>query len=339
MVNQIANVTRGICTNCENETEFERLVKKETFTVRGESIVIDVEYNKCKNCGDEVLDPEVNRDPFDLAYGEYRKQHALLQPEEIKNWRKTHHLTQSELAKLLGIGVATINRYENGALQNESHENLLRLAMDSFNLLKLIEKSEGVFIEHRKKKLLDALKESEEVSCSLDDTIMITFGSTEKNGLNGFKKLDLSKVYNAVLFFSKDGVLKSKLNKLLFYADFKHFKEYTLSITGLRYAHLPYGPVPDNYAMYYATLFSKGLVEFMEEPYPNGYVGELIKAVKAPDLNVFSPGELRVMASVMEDFKDYNATQIQEISHKETGYQQTTAGETISYMYANELNY
>jgi len=339
MMNQVTNVTRGICTNCEKETEFERLVKKEAFTVRGEPIVVDVEYIKCKKCGDEVLDPAVNHDPFNLAYRAYRKQHALLQPEEIENWRKAHNLTQSELAKLLGIGVATINRYENGALQNESHENLLRLVMDPSNLLKLIEKSERIFSENRKKKLLDTLRESEEISCSLDDTIMLTFGSTEKNNLNGFKRLDLSKVYNAVLFFSKNGVLKSKLNKLLFYADFKHFKEYTLSITGLRYAHLPYGPVPDNYSMYYAILFSKGLVEFIEEPYPKGYVGELIKTVKDPDLNVFSPSELRVMASVMEDFKDYNATQIQEISHKEKGYQQTSDGEIISYSYANELNY
>jgi putative zinc finger/helix-turn-helix YgiT family protein len=333
------NITSGLCTNCEKETESERIVKKETFNVKGEPITVNIEYIRCKECGDEVLNPAANHDPFELAYREYRRKHALLQPEEIEGWRKAHNLTQGEFARLLGIGVATINRYENGALQNESHENLLRLAMDSSNLLKLIEKSEGVFSETRKKKLLETLRESEEISCSFDDTIMINFGGAEKNSLNGFKKLDLLKLYNAVLFFASGGILKSKLNKLLFYADFKHFKEYTLSITGLRYAHLPYGPVPDNHAMYYATMFSKGLVEFIEDSYPNGYVGELIKAVKEPDLNIFSPSELRVMASVMEDFKGHTATQIQEFSHKEKGYQQTSDGEIISYAYANELSY
>ncbi|NIO19633.1 MAG: DUF4065 domain-containing protein, partial [Candidatus Aenigmarchaeota archaeon] len=44
------------------------------------------------------------------------------------------------------------------------------------------------------------------------------------------------------------------LNKLLFYADFKHCKEYTVSISGSRYARLPYGPVPDNWAHYLAFL-------------------------------------------------------------------------------------
>jgi len=336
---QAISITHGVCTSCEKETEFDHIVKKETFNVRGELIGVDVEYTRCKTCGDEVLDPTVNHDPFDLAYRKYRKNHSLLQPEEIENWRKAHHLTQGELARLLGLGVATINRYENGALQNESHEKLLRLAMDSSNLLKLIEKSEQVFSGTRKEKLLETLRESEEISCSVDNTIMINFGGTEMSSSNGYRKLDLPKLYSAVLFFSKDGVLKSKLNKLLFYADFKHFKEYTLSITGLRYAHLPHGPAPDNYEMYYASLFSKKSIEIIEESYPAGYVGEVIKAVKDPDLNVFSPSELRVMASVKEDFKDYNATQIREFSHKEVGYQETTDGEIISYMSANKLNY
>ena len=333
------SATRGLCTNCEKEAEFERIIKKETFNVRVEQITVNVEYLKCKECGDLILNPAVNHDPFELAYRKFREEHALLQPEEISSWRKAHHLTQGEFARLLGVGVATLNRYENGALQNESQEKLLRLAMDSSNLLRLIEKSEGIFTGTRKKKLLEIYRESGEISCSLDNTIMLNFGSTEKDNLNGFRKLDLSKLYNAVLFFARDGILKSKLNKLLFYADFKHFKEYTLSITGLRYAHLPYGPVPDNYAMYYATMFSKGLVEFNEELYPNGYVGEFIKTVKEPDLNIFTPSELRIVAAVMEDFKGYTATQIQNKAHEEKGYKQTSDGDIISYAYANQLDY
>lgn len=329
----------SLCTNCEKETEFERIVKKEIFNIRGELVPVNVEYVKCKECGDVVLNPAVNYDPFELARRKFREEHTLLQPEEISNWRKAHHLTQGEFARLLGIGVATLNRYENGAIQNESHEKLIRLAMYPSNLLRLMEDSEGIFTETRKRKLLEIFRESGEISCSLDNTIMINFGSTKKDNLNGFRKLDLSKLYNAVLFFARDGVLKSKLNKLLFYADFKHFKEYTLSITGLRYVHLPYGPVPDNYAMYYAAMFSEGLVEFSEEIYPKGYVGEVIKAAKEPDLNIFPPSELRIMAAVMEDFKVYNATQIRDLAHKEKGYQRTNDGDIISYTYANELAY
>ena len=333
------NAARVLCTNCEKETAVERIIKKETLDVRGEPITVNVEYSRCKDCGDEVLNPSVNLDPFAIAYREYRSLHSLLQPEEIASWRKSHHLNQGEFAKLIGIGVATLNRYENGALQNESHEKLLRLAMDSSNLFKLIEQSQGIFSEAKKKQLLIALKESGKTSCSFDDAIMIQFGSAEVNIQNGFRKLDLLKLYNLVLFFSGKGVIKSKLNKLLFYADFKHFKQYDVSITGLRYAHLPYGPVPDHYAMYYASMLSSGLVEFSEEYYAKGYVGELIKAVKEPDLNLFSATELKIIASVMEDFKDHTAKGIQEFSHEEKCYQQTKDGEIIPYTYAADLNY
>jgi putative zinc finger/helix-turn-helix YgiT family protein len=332
-------VGRVLCTNCERETESERILKKEVFKVRGEAVDVNVEYTRCKECGDVVLNPAANEDPFELSYREYRLKHSLLQPEEIEAWRKSRNFSQSELAKLIGIGVATLNRYENGALQNESHEKLLRLAMEPFNLLKLVEKSEGIFTEIKKKKLLESLRQSGEGLCSFDDTIMIQFGGLEADNSNGFKKLDLVKLYNVILFYSRTGVLKSKLNKLLFYTDFKHFKETTLSVTGLRYAHLPYGPVPDNYAMYYAAMLSRGLVEFIEVNYPKGYVGEVLQAIEQPDLNIFSASELRVMASVMEYFEEYNASQIQEFSHKEKGYQQTKDGEIISYAFAKDLNY
>jgi putative zinc finger/helix-turn-helix YgiT family protein len=333
------SVNRILCTNCERETEAERIVKKEIFVVRGETISLDIEYIKCKECGDEVLNPELSPDPFELAYKEYRHKHSLLQPEEISTWRKANHLNQNELAKLIGIGIATLNRYENGALQNESHEKLLRLVMDSSNLYKLIEKSEGVFTLEKKKQLRQKLLESGEMKNSFDDTIIFNLGSAEKNIFNGFRKLDLNKLYNLILYFTKNGEFKTKLNKLLFYTDFKHFKEYLVSVTGLKYAHLPYGPVPDNYEMYYASMLSAGLAEIKEDFNYNGYPVERFKAIKNPELNVFSPSELRIMASVMEIFKDYSAIRIEEISHEEAGYKQTKNSEIISYEYAKDLNY
>jgi putative zinc finger/helix-turn-helix YgiT family protein len=335
---------RGLCSNCEKETELELVTKEEVIRIRNTPIKIEVQYSRCPRCGDEVFDPNLNVDPFDLAYREYRKRHGFLQPEEIRDWRKANRLTQSESAKLLGMGIATISRYENGALQDPSHENLLRLAMNAPNLLRLIERSEGVFTEAKKKRLVQALQEAAAEAYSIDSSILINFGSYEPDEYSGYKKLDLEKIYNAILFFCKEGVLKTKLNKLLFYADFKHYKEYALSITGARYARIPFGPAPDNYEIYYGALSSYKAIEFIEEVYPPKYggepvVGEIIKAAKKPDLSLFTASELRIMASVKEDFKEYNAREITEFSHKEAGFQETQNGGTISYNYAKKLNY
>lgn len=81
------------------------------------------------------------------------------------------------------------------------------------------------------------------------------------------------------------------------------------------------------------------IIEFIEEIYSNGYAGEIIKAKKDPDLNLFSTTELRVLASVAEDFKDCNAKEITEFSHRKEAYLNTKNGDIISYKYANRLNY
>jgi putative zinc finger/helix-turn-helix YgiT family protein len=329
-------VVRGVCSNCEKETRFEPVTKEEVIRVRNKPITIELQYLKCAECGDEVFDPGLNVDPFSLAYRKYRKEYGFLQPEEIREWRKANKLTQGELAKLLGLGGVTISRYENGALQDPSHEKLLRLAMNPSNLLQLIEGSEGVFTESKKRRLVEALQQVEAGANSIDSTIMVSFGNYEPNEHSGYRKLDLEKLYNVILFFCKGGVLKTKLNKLLFYADFRHYKEYAISITGARYAHVPFGPAPDNYEIYYGALSSQKAIEFVEEIYPSKYggepvVGEIIKATRKPDLTVFAASELRIMASVQEDFAKYSASEITDFSHKEVGYPETRDGDTISY--------
>src|SRR3990167_669258 len=140
---------KGICPNCEKETEIELVKTKEEIQVRGEIIEVEVEYYKCLGCGEEFDDPRSNDDPLDKAYREYRRRHGMLQPEEIRVFRKRYGLTQNELSSLLGWGGATLSRYENGALQDEAHERVLRLAMEPHNLLKLMEKTEGSLPENK----------------------------------------------------------------------------------------------------------------------------------------------------------------------------------------------
>lgn len=117
---------KDICPNCEKETELELVHSKEVVEVRGEPIEVDAEFFKCTEC---EADFENTRGPdsLALAYREYRHRHDMLQPEQIRDWRKQYGLTQKELGQLLGWGGVTLSRYENGALQVEAHEKILRL--------------------------------------------------------------------------------------------------------------------------------------------------------------------------------------------------------------------
>ena len=63
---------KGICPNCEKETELEFVNELETVDVRGEAIEVEAEYFRCTECGMEF---ENTRGPDALAaaYRAYRQ--------------------------------------------------------------------------------------------------------------------------------------------------------------------------------------------------------------------------------------------------------------------------
>ncbi len=330
---------KGICPNCEMTKELEVVAADEEIKVRGDSILVRVEYLKCRSCGETFEDPTLPSDPHAKAYREYRKRHGMLQPEEIRGFREQNGLTQGELGKILGWGAITLSRYENGALQTEAHEKAFRLAMEPHNLLRLLEEApEGAVDERKKARIVHGIRAMEEETCTLERIYADRFGRYEPDEFSGYRKLDLEKLLNAIIYFCKGGVLKTKLNKLLFYADFKHFKEYAVSITGVRYARLPFGPVPDRYEYYFAALIHEEKAIKMDEViYPDGHYGEEFSAELEPKLSAFTDSELKILATVKEFFRDFNAKRISEFSHEEAGYQNTATGQLISYEFADGL--
>ncbi len=328
---------KGICPNCEKETEIELVRKTEEIKVRGEPIEVEVEFYKCLVCEEEFEDPRSDYDPLDKAYREYRCRHDMIQPEEIRQLRKRYGFTQSEMSNLLGWGGATLSRYENGALQDEAHGKILHLITDPRNLLNLIEKNPNVVPQHKRKHLIEELKIAEEESYSFERIFEERFGMYDLDELSGYMRLNLTKLFNIVLFFCEEGTLKTVLNKLLFYADFKHYKEFTVSITGSKYVHLPHGPVPDHYEPYFATLREYDELRVEEIEYSEDIIGEKFVSKKKPDLSLFSVTELKIIADVKLFFKTYNANKIRNFSHNEKGYRETSNGEPISYRYAKDL--
>ncbi len=329
---------RGICPNCEKETDIELIRRTEEIKVRGESIEVEMEFYKCLVCGEEFEDPHSDHDPLDKAYREYRRRHSMIQPEEIRQLRKRYEFTQSEMSNLLGWGGATLSRYENGALQDEAHGKILHLIAEPRNLLNLINKNPDDVPKHKRERLIKELRIAEEESYSIDRIFEERFGMYEPDELSGYRRLDLSKLFNAIIFFCQGGTLKTVLNKLLFYADFKHFREYTVSITGARYARIPFGPAPDNYDYYFAALKGNGELRVEEVEYGENVTGEKFISEEKPDLSLFSETELKILAEIKIHFKGFTAKRISDFSHNEKGYRETSNGEIISYgKYARDL--
>jgi len=328
---------RGICPNCEKEQELEKVQGEEVVKVRSDSITVPAEYYRCRVCGDEFEDPGSSDDLLERAYREYRRRHGMIQPEEIKEVRKKYGLTQHEMAKLLGWGLATLSRYENGALQDEAHDKILRLVQEPRNLIKLIRETPDALTETRREELVTNLKVSEEAAYSFLRLYEERFGSYKPDIFSGYRTLDLQKLINVILFFCMEGLLKTLLNKVLFYSDFKHFKDHSVSITGERYARIPFGPAPDKWQHLFTLLIDERELECEEVFYNDDLSGERLKSARKPDLSLFSHSEFLVMASVKDHFKGWGARRISEFSHNERGYKETQNGHLISYAYANDL--
>jgi putative zinc finger/helix-turn-helix YgiT family protein len=335
---EMRETMNGFCPNCEKVSPLAIVRKTEDFNIRGEVIVVEVEFYQCQECGEEFENSKSAIDPYEIAYREYRSRKGMLQPEDIRRFRIKRSLTQKEFSNLLGIGIATLNRYENGALQSEAHDRVIKLAMEPRIFLSLISNSPGVLGDSKRQKIISQL--ADETEASWLEITRDVFGNYNADIYSGYKKFDLAKFFEAIKYFCyQDRIFKTKLMKLLFYADFGHFKNYSVSITGARYARLPYGPVPDQFERWLAALVLDDEGIRKEEDWNQDYPGEIYISNTSPDLSIFAPSELRVLATVKEVFQDFSAKKISDISHSEKGYQDTETSHLISYGYAAQLSF
>jgi len=334
----------NFCPNCEEFTDVKLETRKQVFNVRGEPIEIEGEVAICQKCGSKIFDEERDSRTLERAYSVYREKHKLLAPDEIRITREKYGLGQRALSRLLGWGEITIHRYENGAIQDKVHDSTLRLIEDPQNMQKLFETSCGKLASYTAKRLEKAiatfLQEDNEQTFRVSLERMVAHPYSDLT--SGYKRYDLEKLENMILYLAKhlDGVLKTKLNKLLWYCDFLHFKETSVSITGAQYVHYQYGPVPKHYELVTGIMESEGLLDKNEVGFntEEGIVGEQFTALVEPNEGTFSETALKVMQFVIDTFRTYTATRVMNQSHQETAYRKSGDRDVISYEHAKELS-
>lgn len=122
------------------------------------------------------------------------------------------------------------------------------------------------------------------------------------------------KLLNLIIYFVKNTKVcyKTKLFKLLYFADFLHFKETGKSITGLYYEAWKRGPVPCN--LYYEIKKPKD--DFKEHIGVSG-TDEHCKFIpkKKFDEKFFTKRELKIIEKVAFIFRDADSNLIIESSH------------------------
>jgi putative zinc finger/helix-turn-helix YgiT family protein len=339
------NTGTFICETCGpvNRTRVEK--KTETYPVKGEDITILANVRTCVRCGKGVNDRALDSKNIQAAYGLYRRNHHIITPDEIRSMRESYGLSQRSLGALLGWGEITIHRYENGNLPDDAHCQVLRFIQDPFNMERMAKSYGSRLHEAARRRLTERLANRLDEEAP-EKVVQVLAQSTDPsvNIFTGEKEFSPRALMEMMVFYASKsgGVLKTKLNKLLWYADFIHYHLYRTSISGTTYVHLPYGPVPDNYGTYLASLSDSGTlileeIDFGPDATGEHMIGEKLVANREPRTDVLPDSAYRVLEGVYKRFRYTGSKEISRLSHEEVGYLETEHMEPISYAYADKL--
>jgi hypothetical protein len=131
----------------------------------------------------------------------------------------------------------------------------------------------------------------------------------------------------------KDGRFGStKLNKLIWTADFKAFCQTGRTITGATYQKEKYGPVPKAMPIVLERLKTEGRLSL--KPTRFGFwtgARPVAEAGARPDLTAFSQQELATVDKVIAESFGKTGTDMSTESHKLLAYKVAKIGETIPF--------
>jgi hypothetical protein len=250
--------------------------------------------------------------------------------EQIRHYREQIlQLSQMHFAALTGMGVASINRLEKGADITPAHQLLLEGIQEPNNLLRALEGKEDSLGQQNIERL-KSIASQMLIQQSLNDVINYQNLHYSKE-TSGNKTFDVKKLTEMIKFFSLEGEYKTKLNKLLFYADFYNFKESGKSISGTRYAIGEFGPIPDKQEPLFASLIQSKIIKPREMYNSQGAPYEKLYTVGDVDRKAFTKKEFSILELIKQLFSKMTAKQIADYSHEEEFYIQGTLGEPVLY--------
>jgi uncharacterized phage-associated protein len=122
----------------------------------------------------------------------------------------------------------------------------------------------------------------------------------------------------------------TKLNKVLFFADFAHVQRTGRPITGAVYQKLEHGPAARRLRPVRDDLIAKGDAELHEEEFL-GYQQHRLVPLRPADLSVFSSDEIATIEKVLADLDGLNARQVRDVSRNEAGWRLVEFGDDIPY--------
>ena len=99
-------------------------------TVRGQNYTVEMEGLACPRCNYNTIEGSAMPEYGRLLADRFRADHGLLTSDAIRARRERLGMSQLEFASHVGVGVASIKRWEMGKIQDQRNDYAIRRATD-----------------------------------------------------------------------------------------------------------------------------------------------------------------------------------------------------------------
>lgn len=164
------------------------------------------------------------------------------------------------------------------------------------------------------------------------DTLASYFGVPVEEFFYGVQNVDKFKQMYlfAVNQFKKAGIPKTKLAKILYFADFYHYYNNLESMSGVLYRCKEYGPLADAFLEITDVLFETGQIQ-IECLSLGVQMISIPKQLNNIDFSLLSSDEKKEIKTICARWKDSNVQTIVDYTHKQKPWMSCRTNEVIPY--------
>ncbi len=329
------------CDNCNEYTDYKVIKRQERIEIKDETISTESKIAICKSCGNELFEPYLENENLKQVYREYARRKNLVLPDEIKKIRKKYGVSQKLFAIILGVGKATIERYETGAIPSSLISELIKKSKEPQFFLDLLEKnkenisrSDYKEIKSRVQRFINEKNPVKEMTKKITEIIMGPIEDIDK--LVGIITEILLSLRNKGFEYS----YQTKLYKMMWFVEDEYKNSYGKPLLPINFAHAPNGPIPNigivninkGYRYLLSYLEERGAVEIItNEEIINGKPKETTKIVLKDEsmTKYISEDEKEIVKNVVEKYGHLTGKKLSDISHEDARYKNTKDGDPI----------
>ncbi len=324
------------CPLCNSQAHLKAELKKRSY--RNEKFDLIEQCYQCSKCNHSFTNDDVDQYNLNLLHNLYREKYQIPFPEQLIKIRESYGLSQTKMSELLGFGPNQYGLYEKGEIPSGANAMLLRLLLSPKFFKNIVLEN----IKDDSDKLLNEL--IKKIDKQIDDSSkqslikMLFPEAIIPSSSTGFTTPDFHKFANMVIYFLSVAPYKTKLNKLLFYADFSHFKYFGRSISGCEYAAIDMGPVPDNYKLIFGLLEEEKFICSEIESFQEKEVDRYSPCMMF-NSSIFTDSEQQTLNLIHYALGSLNTQSLINKSHDEEAWQNNAANKfNIDYaLYAPQL--